>query len=119
MQNFGKRLKQARRSKRLTQVQLAERVKVHKNTISSIERGLLYPGLLLGLSLSECLNVNIRWLVGHAENPRRAVQLESDQEVENHLAYRKMSPAERKQFADFMTDFLHTRAIAERVKQGD
>lgn len=114
MLKFGERQRQARRrikinGKTMTQTQLAQTVRVHPNTISDIERGQLFPGLELGLRISEALNVNVRWLCGQTTNPRRGIQLDSDLEERNYRAYLAMSPAERQQFAEGMADFLKAR----------
>lgn len=118
MVEFAKRLRLARRWAKLTQQQLADLVKVHKNTISDLERGRNYPGFQLGCAIGAVLRVNIRWLAGQVDDPVQGIQLPSALERQNFADYSKMSRAEQLQFAEFMADFLRTRKITgggERV----
>lgn len=109
MLEFGKRVKIARKMRKMTQRELAEKVKTHPNTISALERVQFYPGLVLGLRLADALDVHLHWLCGMLENHRRGIQLETDQEEANYRRYMKMSPEERQQFADYMQEFLTIR----------
>lgn len=117
MLTFSKRLRHARRSRKMTQQALAAAVNVHKNTISDLERGRNFPGLIIALKISEVLDVNIRWMVGHTDNQRRGVQLETDAEERNYRAYMQMSKDERAQFVEFMNDFLKTHSAASGKRE--
>lgn len=114
MLQYGKRIRQARKWAGLTQAKLAESCKVHKNTISDIERGRNVPGLLLGCTIAQALGVNIRWTVGMTPNHRPGVQFDTDQEYVNLEAYRAMNPAEKAQLVEFMSDFHQARKITTR-----
>lgn len=106
MLTFGWRTRQTRVALKITQKTLAKSLEVHTNTISAIERGLLYPGLILGIRVAETLGVCVYYLMGLSENPRRPVQFDTDQDEQNYRQYKKMSTAERKQFAEFCGEFL-------------
>lgn len=114
MLQYGKRIRQARKWAGLTQAQLAEVCRVHKNTISDIERGRNVPGLLLGCTVARALKVNVLWTVGMTPNHRQGIQFETDQEYVNLAAYQAMGPDEKAQLIEFMTDFHQTRKIVTR-----
>lgn len=63
-QAFGKRLKVLRQTTGLTQDQLAEQVGKSSETISKLERGLIYPGVDMLILLAENLNSSLDDLVG-------------------------------------------------------
>lgn len=65
---LGRKIRRARRSRDLTQQQLAEMVEVHYITISRIENGNL-PGVTLALTvkIAEALELSIDELVGEFE----------------------------------------------------
>lgn len=63
-QEFGRRLKVSRQSQKITQEQLAEAVGKSSETISKLERGLVYPGVDMLILLAERLNTSLDHLVG-------------------------------------------------------
>ncbi len=63
-QAFGKRLKVLRQTTGFTQDQLAEQVGKSSETISKLERGLIYPGVDMLILLAENLNSSLDDLVG-------------------------------------------------------
>ena len=63
-QAFGKRLKVLRQTTGFTQDQLAEQVGKSSETISKLERGLIYPGVDMLILLAETLNSSLDDLVG-------------------------------------------------------
>jgi transcriptional regulator with XRE-family HTH domain len=63
-QAFGQRLKITRQGQKLTQEQLAESVGKSSETISKLERGLIYPGVDMLILLAERLNTTLDNLVG-------------------------------------------------------
>lgn len=60
--NFGKKIKKLRKSKGLSQEQLAEHINKTVDTISSIERGLSSPRIETALDLSQVLDVPVHEL---------------------------------------------------------
>jgi transcriptional regulator with XRE-family HTH domain len=56
---FGKRLSEVRKSRGLTQEQLAEMANITSLSISYIEQGRRWPRLLTLHKLSSCLNVSV------------------------------------------------------------
>lgn len=63
-QAFGQRLKKLRQLAQLTQEQLAESVGKSSETISKLERGLIYPGVDMLILLAGELKVSLDSLVG-------------------------------------------------------
>lgn len=61
---YGKRIKQARKEKGLTQRQLADKVAVHPNAIGEYERGAVVPSFTTMVKISEALDVSLDWLAG-------------------------------------------------------
>ena len=55
----GKMLRRARMRRKLTQVQLAEKVGVHEMTVSRLERGERQPSLALLQRLAKALKVKV------------------------------------------------------------
>lgn len=66
-QAFGLRLKTYRQKVKLTQEALAEKVGKSSETISKLERGLIYPGVDMLILLAETLNTSLDSLVGRAD----------------------------------------------------
>lgn len=56
---IGKKFREYRKSKRLTQFELAEKVGLNEKQISRIEAGLNYPTYLTFIKLLEVLEINI------------------------------------------------------------
>lgn len=65
---FGKRLKSIRKHKEVTQEQLAEQTGRTSETISKIERGLVYPGVDLLIQIADYLDVSLDTLLGRGVN---------------------------------------------------
>lgn len=61
---FGLRLKTYRQEAHITQEQLAEYVNRSSETISKMERGLIYPGVDMLILLAERLSTSLDGLVG-------------------------------------------------------
>jgi len=66
---FPVRLKQIRKSKKMTQLQLSIALGVHINTVKRWEKGTRYPGPGEMQALAQALGVPIRDLVTFPEHP--------------------------------------------------
>ena len=64
MLEFGKRIKELRKQKGLTQEKLAQRLWVSKSIISAYEAGLKYPSLDILINLAYTFNVSTDYLLG-------------------------------------------------------
>jgi transcriptional regulator with XRE-family HTH domain len=61
-QLFGKRIKQLRRSQKLTQAELAEKISLSVNYVSQIETGVASPTFETIVKLSQGLQVELKAL---------------------------------------------------------
>lgn len=66
---FDHRLKVARKSKKLTQEQLAEKVQTTKGTISNYENGYSTPSNEMLVLLAKTLDTTTDYLLGNTDNP--------------------------------------------------
>ena len=67
--DFGLRIKQLRRSRKWTQKDVAERIKVTKETIYRYENNLLTPSLDSAIRLALLFNVSLDYLTGLKQLP--------------------------------------------------
>lgn len=63
LEEIGKRVKEARKAKGLTQVQLAEMVGISSIYLSNIERGKKQMTIKTVIAISDALNVTTDWLL--------------------------------------------------------
>ena len=70
MATIGERLRHARKTKKMTQVELAQRIGVAHSTIVRIERGQAKPTIETVEKLAEALGVQAKWLA-FGDEPRR------------------------------------------------
>jgi transcriptional regulator with XRE-family HTH domain len=61
--NFGKRLREARLKKKMSQGNIAEKLGVHRSYISGLERGKRNPSLLTIHKMAEAIGVTPKELV--------------------------------------------------------
>lgn len=75
---LGKRIKQQRLVKKLTQSELAEKINSSQKQIWKYETGQNEPssGVLLNIAMS--LNISADYLLGLTDSPNRALQTEND-----------------------------------------
>ncbi|MBP3410799.1 MAG: helix-turn-helix transcriptional regulator [Clostridia bacterium] len=66
--NFGKRLKETRMQKKMTQQALADKAKVELRTYQRYEQGVREPSFATLLALADALEVSTDYLLGHNEN---------------------------------------------------
>lgn len=64
MQTIGKRLAEIRKSKKLKQMELAERLNVSQQVISNIERGVTTPDIEQLKKIADIYNISLDELVG-------------------------------------------------------
>ncbi|MYV05009.1 helix-turn-helix domain-containing protein [Furfurilactobacillus milii] len=65
---FGTKLKAVRKSKRLTQLDLAERLEVSKGTVSAYEQGLSYPSIETLVKICDILDTSADYLLGRSDD---------------------------------------------------
>jgi len=64
---FGKRLAQIRKEKKLSQSDLAKMVDIHANVLGRYERGEARPFVEMAAKLAEALQVSLDFLVGNSD----------------------------------------------------
>jgi len=64
---FGIRLAQVRKEKKLSQSQLAKMVGIHANVLGRYERGEARPFVEMAAKLAEALEVSLDYLVGNSD----------------------------------------------------
>lgn len=67
---FGKRLKDCREKKKLSQAALARAISVHQSLIGKYERDEVKPSVDVALKLAEVLNTTVGYLVGEADDEK-------------------------------------------------
>ncbi|MCM1598206.1 helix-turn-helix domain-containing protein [Latilactobacillus sakei] len=65
---FGERLKAVRKAKRLTQLELSQRLGVSKGTVSAYEQGLSYPSLETLVSICSILDTSADYLLNISDD---------------------------------------------------
>lgn len=76
---FDHRLKVARKSKKLTQEQLALQVQTTKGTISNYENGYSTPSNEMLVLLAKTLKTTTDYLLGNTEDPTPLTETEKDE----------------------------------------
>ena len=87
---MGDRIKEARKKKKLTQEQLAERLEISVEFIGQIERGLKLPSMQVFIKLIEVLNVSADYLLRDSVSTG---QLFGDNAIGNKIE--KLPPKQR------------------------
>ena len=91
---FGKRLSQIRKEKKLSQGQLAKMVGIHANVLGRYERGEARPFVEMAAKLAKALEVSLDYLVGNSdlkfdeETINRIVKLQALKEDEKNTIYK-------------------------------
>lgn len=82
MKEYAKRLRALRKEKGLTQQDVADRLRVNKQTISGYERGIRKPDFEKLDELADLFDVSIAYLVGSQEDrgayPRHDYEVQAD-----------------------------------------
>ncbi len=93
-QHIGVRVRQARKTKDLTQEQLAEAVHKYPETISNIERGRDYTGLKLLERVADTLEVPISHFFENADKTRRMTRsaVEGEEQLKSYAT--RLTPSQ-------------------------
>lgn len=65
------RIKELRKSKKITQVKMSLDLNMNQNTISRYETGEREPGIAELILLADYFNVSVDYLIGRTDNPKR------------------------------------------------
>ena len=69
--SFSSRLKLLRKEHKLTQVKVADFVKINARTFQKYEAGDFDPALSVLVRLADLFNVSLDYLVGRSDDPKR------------------------------------------------
>ncbi|MBZ5961748.1 helix-turn-helix domain-containing protein [Leuconostoc gasicomitatum] len=84
---FGEKLKSIRKSKRLTQFELSERLQVSKGTVSAYEQGLSYPSIETLVKICDTLEISSDYLLGISDDLTFKMGGLTDQQMESILQF--------------------------------
>ncbi|KRN97798.1 hypothetical protein IV54_GL001098 [Levilactobacillus paucivorans] len=87
VQFFGERLKAVRKHKRLTQLELSQRLEVSKGTISAYEQGLSYPSIETLTKICDVLDTSSDYLLGRTDDLPFSLGGLTDEQVESVLRF--------------------------------
>ncbi len=73
MSKFHLRIKELRISRKLSQQELADCLKISKSSINMYERGEREPGLNLLEAIADFFNVDMDYLLGKSDNPQKYI----------------------------------------------
>ncbi len=73
MSKFHLRIRELRISRKLSQQELAEYLKISKSSINMYERGEREPGLDLLEAIADFFNVDMDYLMGKSDNPQKYI----------------------------------------------
>jgi len=114
MQNFGVRLRTARKRRGISQTGLADLMKVHRASVARWERGDDVPSARTFALLSESLEVYLYWLLGMTESPHRIIL--TPQERELLLLYREFPETDKALFSEAARDIGRVRRLKEKAR---
>ncbi|MCM1335384.1 MAG: helix-turn-helix transcriptional regulator [Bacteroides sp.] len=111
MSKFHLRLRELRSSRKLSQQKLSEQLGISKSSINMYERGEREPGIDLLEAIADFFNVDLDYLTGMSESPRKSLQKEKSGDDDLKFALFNGS--------DGITDemFEEVKAFAAFVKQ--
>lgn len=104
MELVGRKIRQLRRQRKLTQTELAEKIGIHQSDLSRMEQGEYKVGLDTLLRILGTFNLTIGEFF--EERPREVVIAET---------YRDLSPAAQKE----VDDFIEFKRLQEKREHGD
>jgi len=112
--SFGKRLKEVRTSKKISQEELASRVSIHANHLSRYERDLSMPSIEVVKKIAEALEISIDALVFGEQKPDQII---NDKELINLFRGIEQFSNEDKAIVKTLIDaFITKRKIQKLAK---
>lgn len=97
---FGERLSTVRKTKKISQDELAKRIGVHAPVIGRYERGEVKPSIEVATKIAEALEISLDYLVGHSD-----LLLEHDV-LDRVLDIQKLSDKDQEHLFAMMDAFL-------------
>lgn len=122
MSLFSIRLKELRTQSQLTQLELADKIGVNKQTISQYERGVRRPDLETLEALSDYFNVSADFMLGKANITMRYVTSDdlailngfNDTELKLLNTFRELNQEGREKVLDYISDLIDSGKYKKR-----
>jgi transcriptional regulator with XRE-family HTH domain len=115
LDKFAERLKESRKSKGLSQGELAEKAGFHLQHISRYERGITLPSADALKKLSAALEVSTEYLIDSEQSSFSVIQ-KSDPEMTKRLLAIESLPAEDKETVKKLLDAFLIRQRVQDLK---
>lgn len=87
MEYFGSKLKAVRKSKGMTQLELAKRLNIAKGSISAYEQGVTYPSVDVLIKICGILDVSSDYLLGISDEVTIKMSGLSEKQMESFLQF--------------------------------
>lgn len=87
MEYFGSKLKAVRKSKGMTQLELAKRLNIAKGSISAYEQGVTYPSVDVLIKICDILDVSSDYLLGISDEITIKMSGLSEKQMESFLQF--------------------------------
>ncbi|HLT85902.1 MAG TPA: helix-turn-helix transcriptional regulator [Georgenia sp.] len=106
--SFGKKLKQLRREKRITQMDLAKILEVDNTTISKWESDIYEPEMTAIKKIADYFNVSIDYLLGRTDdpNPHTYDEKEAEKAFQKAIAAMKKEPHDKEYAMKKIREFM-------------
>lgn len=119
LQNFGKKLRQLRKERDLTQGEVAKAVEVRQRYVSLWENGAARPSLESVIGLSKLFGVSTDYLL-FDNVPREGVEAINDfQLYEKFRETERLEPQERKLVGDLIDGIVFKTRVRDMLLKGD
>ncbi|TCZ76149.1 XRE family transcriptional regulator [Paenibacillus albiflavus] len=105
MSVLGKRLKQARDAKKMTQIDAAKKLGISNGTLSGYERNYRDPDTLTLEKMAALYEVKVDWLLGRDSNSNSIDTLYSDiSDIDKEImrVFRELAPEDQEYVVDLM-----------------
>ena len=97
--SFGTRIIELRKAKKISQVELASQLGIHKNVLGRYERNQAKPSIEVAANIAALLAVSLDYLVGNT-------QADLDKEITNKVLAIQLLPREERERILFTVDAL-------------
>ena len=87
MEYFGEKLKAVRKSKGLTQLELAKRLNASKGVVSAYEQGITYPSVDVLIKICAILDTSSDYLLGISDEVTIKMSGLSEKQMESFLEF--------------------------------
>jgi transcriptional regulator with XRE-family HTH domain len=110
---LGEKIYQARRQKKLTQVELAKLAGINSNHLSRLERGVFQPSAEVLKALADALEVSVDYLLSEGDDGPTEVHVADKGLVERVRLIEQLEPADR----DALLRVIDSMLSKEKMKR--